>query len=216
MTQRPLIVLKAVLAGWVTLLTVDFLIGRTLLHWAAPVVGAAWMATAKLAFDCLAFALTGWVTGRLNRARPLVTVALFAATLALHDFQPVLPVDVPWLFRLLSDTVHDPRYADSLIATASGHAFLFGSLAAGAWLARPRRTELLSLAVMHPISMKLAIEGMHCDACVRRVQNAIVSVEGAKAPQVEVGSAVVSVDPKREELVLDAVRKAGYTAHKVE
>ncbi len=64
--------------------------------------------------------------------------------------------------------------------------------------------------------MKLAIEGMHCDACVRRVQNAITSVEGATAPQVEVGSAIVSVDPKREELVLEAVRKAGYKSHKVE
>ena len=47
--------------------------------------------------------------------------------------------------------------------------------------------------------MKLTIEGMHCQACVRRVQGAIVSVEGAKAQQVEIGSAVVSVDPKRED-----------------
>jgi copper chaperone len=64
--------------------------------------------------------------------------------------------------------------------------------------------------------MKLAIEGMHCDACVRRVQKAIVSVEGARASEVEVGSAVVSVDPKREQLVIDAVLKAGYKPHKVE
>jgi len=64
--------------------------------------------------------------------------------------------------------------------------------------------------------MKVAIEGMHCQACVRRVQNAIVSVEGAKAPQVEIGSAVVSVDPKREEVVLDAIRQAGYEARKAE
>jgi copper chaperone len=64
--------------------------------------------------------------------------------------------------------------------------------------------------------MKLAIEGMHCDACVRRVQKAITSVESAKAPEVKVGSATVSVDPSHEELVLEAVRKAGYQAHKVE
>jgi copper chaperone CopZ len=51
---------------------------------------------------------------------------------------------------------------------------------------------------------------------VRRVQNAIVGVEGAKAAEVEIGSAVVSVDPKREELVLEAVRKAGYKPSKVE
>jgi copper chaperone len=64
--------------------------------------------------------------------------------------------------------------------------------------------------------MKLAIEGMHCDACVRRVQKAILSVDGAQAPQVVVGSATVSVDPKREDLVLEAVRKAGYQASRVE
>jgi copper chaperone len=64
--------------------------------------------------------------------------------------------------------------------------------------------------------MKVAIEGMHCQACVRRVQNAIVSVEGAKAQSVEIGSAVVAVDPKREDAVLDAVRKSGYEAHKTE
>jgi len=64
--------------------------------------------------------------------------------------------------------------------------------------------------------MKVAIEGMHCQACVRRVQSAIVSVEGAKAQEVEIGSALVSVDPKREETVLEAVRKAGYQARKTE
>jgi copper chaperone CopZ len=64
--------------------------------------------------------------------------------------------------------------------------------------------------------MRVAIEGMHCQACVRRVQNAIVGVEGAKPQQVEIGSAVVSVDPEREEVVLDAVRKAGYEARKTE
>jgi copper chaperone len=64
--------------------------------------------------------------------------------------------------------------------------------------------------------MKVAIEGMHCQACVRRIQNAIVSVEGARAEEVEIGSAIVSVDPKREEAVLDAVRKAGYEPRKTE
>jgi copper chaperone len=64
--------------------------------------------------------------------------------------------------------------------------------------------------------MKVAIEGMHCQACVRRVQNAIVSVEGARAQEVEIGHAVVVVDPNREETVLEAVRKAGYQPRKTE
>lgn len=62
--------------------------------------------------------------------------------------------------------------------------------------------------------MKLQIEGMHCQACVRRVQNAITSVEGAQAKDVEIGSASVSVDPSREQQVIDAIRKAGYEPRK--
>lgn len=60
--------------------------------------------------------------------------------------------------------------------------------------------------------MKLAIEGMHCQACVRRVQKALESVEGAKVESVEVGTAVVAAPPEREQAVLEAVRKAGYPA----
>jgi copper chaperone CopZ len=61
--------------------------------------------------------------------------------------------------------------------------------------------------------MKLAIEGMHCDACVRRVQKAIEKVEGVQVEAVQVGSAVVGARAEQEEAVLEAVRKAGYTAH---
>ena len=64
--------------------------------------------------------------------------------------------------------------------------------------------------------MKVAIEGMHCQACVRRVEKAIASVAGAQPQQVEVGSAIVATDPAHEQAVLDAVRKAGYPAVKTE
>ena len=58
--------------------------------------------------------------------------------------------------------------------------------------------------------MTVAINGMHCQACVRRVQKALESVEGARVEKVEIGSAVVEIDPARELLVLQAVRQAGY------
>jgi copper chaperone len=64
--------------------------------------------------------------------------------------------------------------------------------------------------------MKLAIEGMHCDACVRRVEKAIAGVSGAQPQKVEVGSAVVAADPTHEQAVLDAVLKAGYKPRRVE
>ncbi|HEX5431473.1 MAG TPA: heavy metal-associated domain-containing protein [Bryobacteraceae bacterium] len=64
--------------------------------------------------------------------------------------------------------------------------------------------------------MKLTIEGMHCQACVRRVEKALSSVEGARVEKVEIGSASVGADPSKEQAVLDAVRKAGYEVRKSE
>jgi copper chaperone CopZ len=63
--------------------------------------------------------------------------------------------------------------------------------------------------------MKVAIEGMHCQACVRRVEKALSTVDGAKVDKVEIGSAQVAVDAAREQAVLDAVKKAGYEARAV-
>ena len=61
--------------------------------------------------------------------------------------------------------------------------------------------------------MKLAIEGMHCQACVRRVQKALEKVEGVQVEAVEVGSATVEASTRTGAGVLEAVRKAGYPAH---
>jgi copper chaperone CopZ len=61
--------------------------------------------------------------------------------------------------------------------------------------------------------MKLSIEGMHCQACVRRVQKALEKVDGVQVESVDVGSAVVGAQPEQEQEVLEAVRKAGYQVH---
>ena len=58
--------------------------------------------------------------------------------------------------------------------------------------------------------MRLSIEGMHCQACVRRVQKALEKVDGVQVESVEVGSAQVAMRPEQEQAVLEAVRKAGY------
>jgi copper chaperone CopZ len=64
--------------------------------------------------------------------------------------------------------------------------------------------------------MRLEIEGMHCQACVRRVEKALAGVAGATVEQVEIGSASVAADPASEAAVIEAVRKAGYVARKTE
>jgi copper chaperone len=43
-------------------------------------------------------------------------------------------------------------------------------------------------------TFNLAIEDMHCGACVRRVTSALQSVEGVTVNSVEVGSAQVAFD----------------------
>ena len=63
--------------------------------------------------------------------------------------------------------------------------------------------------------LKLSIEGMHCDGCVRRVTNALTAVEGVRVESVEVGSATVIADPARvtPQQIAVAVDRIGFTAH---
>jgi copper chaperone len=64
------------------------------------------------------------------------------------------------------------------------------------------------------MELKLAIEGMHCGGCVRRVTAALAQLEGVDVRAVEVGEAAVDYDPARVEAqeVLDAVNGIGFTA----
>ena len=61
----------------------------------------------------------------------------------------------------------------------------------------------------------LSVEGMHCDACVRRVTNALNGVEGVRVESVEVGSATVTFNPTttKPEQIAAAVDGIGFTAH---
>jgi len=63
----------------------------------------------------------------------------------------------------------------------------------------------------------LRIDGMHCGSCIRRVSQALASVEGAKVEEVQLGAARISVtngteNPAQVERAVAAVSKAGYQA----
>jgi len=58
--------------------------------------------------------------------------------------------------------------------------------------------------------MQVAISGMHCDACVRRVRKALESVAGVKVESVDVGSATLEAPDGALSAVMAAIRKAGY------
>jgi len=62
--------------------------------------------------------------------------------------------------------------------------------------------------------LQLAIDGMHCEGCVRRVTAALAKVPGAEVEKVEVGSAKVHFDTERasKEELIDAVNRIGFNA----
>lgn len=120
------------------------LVERPLLRATAGLLGPEWYPAASQFLDCLALAASGWVAGRLNRQAALPTVLIFAATLLPWDFGELLSVNVPWLLRLIQDSLGDSRYVESLVSAAANQAILFGSLMAGGLLSRPRGPVLQS------------------------------------------------------------------------
>ncbi len=61
--------------------------------------------------------------------------------------------------------------------------------------------------------MNIAIEGMHCEACVKRVRMALEKVEGVAVREVSIGSAVIDAAAKQQAAALEAIQRAGYQPH---
>lgn len=64
--------------------------------------------------------------------------------------------------------------------------------------------------------INLTIEGMTCEHCVRAVRGALENMPGLEVESVDVGSAVVRVDPGRvtEDALAEAIADEGYTAYR--
>jgi copper chaperone len=64
-------------------------------------------------------------------------------------------------------------------------------------------------------TLNLAIEGMHCGACIRRVTSALQSVKGVTVDSVEVGSAKVAFDGAEtsEQNITATLDRNGFPAH---
>jgi len=142
MLRRPVfIVLGSVLTGWAVLFALSYVVERPILIWTAPLIGARWIATAKLSLDGFVLAGTGWVIGRLHRPAPLLGALAFAVTLGFHNFDPLLDLDVRWLIRLAGH-VYQPGYLSPFLTAAVRHLLLFGSLLIGTLLSRPSPVPL--------------------------------------------------------------------------
>jgi len=62
------------------------------------------------------------------------------------------------------------------------------------------------------MSLTLAIDGMHCGACVRRVKTALEKVPGVHVGDVAIGRAEVELGEVSAADVIAALEKAGYPA----
>ncbi len=66
-------------------------------------------------------------------------------------------------------------------------------------------------ATMREVTLR--IENMHCGACVRRVTQALQTLDGVEVGEVRIGAArVQAADTVRESALVSAVEKAGYPA----
>ena len=55
------------------------------------------------------------------------------------------------------------------------------------------------------------IDGMHCDACVHRVSQALGKVPGVRVSSVEIGKAHVVAESASEPRIREALDKVGYS-----
>jgi copper chaperone CopZ len=74
---------------------------------------------------------------------------------------------------------------------------------------------ILDLGTPPLTTIRLTIEGMTCDHCVRAVRNRLAETPGVEVEQVDVGSALIRLDPATTtiEAVEDAIADEGYTAY---
>ena len=63
-------------------------------------------------------------------------------------------------------------------------------------------------------NLRLAVDGMHCGACVRRVTTALQSVPGVEIASVEIGSALVKFNPAlaTAKEIAAAIDRIGFAA----
>ena len=62
-------------------------------------------------------------------------------------------------------------------------------------------------------TLNLAIEGMHCGACVRRVTSALQGVDGVQVSSIEIGLAKITFDDQKASAkeISAAVDRIGFT-----
>jgi copper chaperone CopZ len=81
------------------------------------------------------------------------------------------------------------------------------------FMARDLRRRIFSTAIDHSArTATFIIGGMHCQACVTRLENAVLQVQGVLSANIQLKSSSATVagefDPRE---IIDAIQSAGYT-----
>ena len=132
----------AAIAGWAVLVATELVLLFGALRLFAMVMGPELLPSLKVVLDMGTLTGCGWIAGRVGRPHTMAAVSFTAAGLAGCDWTPYVPLNVPWLFRLIANAAGDSRYLSSLLTMVTIHALMFGSLLGGAYLSRPREAVI--------------------------------------------------------------------------
>jgi hypothetical protein len=143
MRRKLFISSRSILLAWAALFAIAYLVERPLLSLTARFLDASWVPTAQLIIQCFALAAAGWIAGRGNR----IDVLILLAMLAVWSFG-LVPINLPWLFRLLLDSFESSRYLESFFTSLATHAFLIGNLFIGSHLSRAKRNRAREQSVL--------------------------------------------------------------------
>jgi copper chaperone len=114
---------------------------------------------------------------------------------------------------VIADEIHSTGRADEEggLAVEATLELLQDALAQ---LVAHRRICFIDTDNEHMESLKLTIEGMSCEHCVRAVKNRLTATPGVAVEEVEIGSAKLHYDPARTNVdeIEEAIADEGYTA----
>ena len=140
MTARAFLTTLPPVVGAATLglvsLGVLLFAGRSLLRFAAPLLGETWIPTASIALQCAALMAVGWLIGRWGWS----AVVVVAGAIALRRFSDLL-----WLVRLFVDCFQNQRYLPFFLNSLGIHVLLLASLFLGANWSRQRDPAALRI-----------------------------------------------------------------------
>ena len=176
----------------------------------AALVTAGFPTGATLVFLMAGPATNVATVGSIYREFGSRTLVIYLSTIVIGSL--VLAQVFEWLIAADSTSMPDAPHLE--------HLSWLSHLSAGAmamilflFMARDLRRRIFTTAIDHSASTAtFSIGGMHCQACVTRLENSVLQVQGVLSANIQLKSSSATVagefDPRE---VIDAIQSAGYT-----